>query len=229
MRTLFAGLVLLVMGGFVSGQVPLAPTVGPNEVLALLQSLPISPELKSKLQGEMSSALATGYLSPGVAFPFLQALSALPQAQIEQALSLVREALGEKLVVDPLLNEALKGLRLVRPWPEVMGMLQLRLALLKATGAVLQAHGLVPVPTPKGSSPFLSAKLVLELAWAIGDYLVAGGSPVDGATMESMVRNRLIRLRGTALPPEVVDPLIAVLSPALVQEIAGLALNPERR
>ena len=228
MRTLFAGLVLLAMAGLSSGQVPLAPAASPNDVLALLQSLSISPELKSELLGEVSSALATGQLSPGVAVPFLQALSALPQAQIEQTLSIVREALGEKFIVDPLLNETLKGLRLARPWPEVMGMLQLRLALLTATRTVLQAHGLVPI-TPKGISPSPSTKLVLELAWAIGDYLTSGGSPADGATMESMVRNRLVRLRGTALPPEVVDPLIAVLSPALVQEIAGLALNPERR
>jgi len=229
MRTLFAGLVLLAMAGLVSGQVPLGPAASPNDVLALLQSLSISPELKGELLGEVSSALATGQLSPGVAVPFLQALSALPQAQIEQTLNIVREALGEKFIVDPLLNETLKGLRLARPWPEVMGMLQLRLALLTATRTVLQAHGLVPVPTPKGISPSPSTKLVLELAWAIGDYLSSGGSPADGATMESMVRNRLVRLRGTALPPEVVDPLIAVLSPALVQEIAGLALNPERR
>ena len=228
MRTLFAGLVLLAMAGLVSGQVPQAPAASPNDVLALLQSLSISPELKGELLGEVSSALATGQLSPGVAVPFLQALSALPQAQIEQTLNIVREALGEKFIVDPLLNETLKGLRLARPWPEVMGMLQLRLALLTATRTVLQAHGLVPI-TPKGTSPSPSTKLVLELAWAIGDYLTSGGSPADGATMESMVRNRLVRLRGTALPPEVVDPLIAVLSPALVQEIAGLALNPERR
>ena len=228
MRTLFAGLVLLAVAGLASGQVPQAPAASPNDVLALLQSLPISPELKSELLGEVPSALATGQLSPGVAVPFLQALSALPQAQIEQTLSIVCEALGEKFIVDPLLLETLKGLRLARPWPEVMGMLQLRLALLTATRTVLQAHGLVPI-TPKGTSPSPSTKLVLELAWAIGDYLTSGGSPADGATMESMVRNRLVRLRGTALPPEVVDPLIAVLSPALVQEIAGLALSPERR
>jgi len=228
MRSFLAGLALLAVAGLSSGQVPLGPAASPNDVLALLQSLSISPELKSELLGEVSSALATGQLSPGVAVPFLQALSALPQAQIEQTLNIVREALGEKFIVDPLLNETLKGLRLARPWPEVMGMLQLRLALLTATRTVLQAHGLVPI-TPKGTSPSPFTKLVLELAWAIGDYLTSGGSPADGATMESMVRNRLVRLRGTALPPEVVDPLIAVLSPALVQEIAGLALNPERR
>jgi len=83
--------------------------------------------------------------------------------------------------------------------------------------------------TPKGTSPSPSAKLISELAWAIGDYLSPGGSPTDAATIESKVRERLVRLRGTALAPGVVDPLIAVLSPALVQEIAGLALNPERR
>lgn len=228
MRTFLAGLVLLAVAGLASGQVPLAPAASPNDVLALLQSLSISPELKNELLEEVPSAMATGRLSPQVAVPFLQALSALPQTQIEQTLSIVREALGEKFIVDPLLNETLKGLRLARPWPEVIGMLQLRLALLTATRTVLQAHGLLPI-TPKGTSPFPSTKLVLELAWAIGDYLSSGGSPADGATMESMVRKRLVRLRGTALPPEVVDPLIAVLSPALVQEIAGLALNPERR
>ena len=228
MRTFLAGLTLLVVAGLTWGQVPLGPAASPNDVLTLLQSLPISPELKSELLGEVPSALATGLLSPRVAVPFLQALSALPQAQIEQTLSLVHEALEEKFIVDPLLLETLKGLRLARPWPEVMGMLQLRFALLRATRRVLQAHGLVPM-TPKGISPSPSTKLISELAWAIGDYLSPGGSPADAATMESMVRERLVRLRGTALAPGVVDPLIAVLSPALVQEIAGLALNPERR
>ena len=228
MRTFLAGLALLVVAGLASGQVPLAPAASPNDVLTLLQSLPISPELKSELLGEVPSALATGLLSPRVAVPFLQALSALPQAQIEQTLSLVHEALEEKFIVDPLLLETLKGLRLARPWPEVMGTLQRRFALLRATRTVLQAHGLLPM-TPKGINPSPSTKLISELAWAIGDYLSSGGSPADAATMESMVRERLVRLRGTALAPGVVDPLIAVLSPALVQEIAGLALNPERR
>ena len=228
MRAFLVGLALLAVAGLASGQVPLAPAASPNDVLTLLQSLPISPELKSELLGEVPSALATGLLSPRVAVPFLQALSALPQAQIEQTLSLVHEALEEKFIVDPLLLETLKGLRLARPWPEVMGTLQRRFALLRATRTVLQAHGLLPM-TPKGTSPSPSAKLISELAWAIGDYLSPGGSPTDAATIESKVRERLVRLRGTALAPGVVDPLIAALSPALVQEIAGLALNPERR
>ena len=228
MRTFLAGLTLLVVAGLTWGQVPLGPAASPNDVLTLLQSLPISPELKSELLGEAPSALATGLLSPRVAVPFLQALSALPQAQIEQTLNLVHEALREKFIVDPLLLETLKGLRLARPWSEVMGTLQRRFALLRATRTVLQAHGLLPM-TPKGINPSPSAKLISELAWAIGDYLSPGGSPTDAATIESKVRERLVRLRGTALAPGVVDPLIAALSPALVQEIAGLALNPERR
>jgi len=43
------------------------------------------------------------------------------------------------------------------------------------------------------------------------------------------VETRLFRLRDRILPAELVDPVLEALSPALIQEIVELALNPERR
>ena len=234
MKKLFLPVLLLALGTATWGQVPLAPAVGPAEVLAFLQSMPIPTELKLDLTGEMTAAMAEGRLTPGVALPFLQECASLPPEQTEEVLLIVLHALAGEFIVDPLLNEALKGIRLSRPWPEVTGILRLRLALLEATRDVLTGQRLVPESPPPGyrstvPTPSPSAKVILETAWAIGDFLIAGGNPADGAGMEALVRMRLTRLSGSVLPSQVVNPLLAVLSPALMQEITRLALNPERR
>lgn len=221
------------VGGPVWGQVPLAPAVSPDAVVELVQGLSIPDDVKAQAQGELLAAMADGRLTPGVAFSFLSEIQDLSPGDQTDAVTTLDRALERGLILDPLLNEALKGLRLGRPWPEVQAVLSLRINLLIATDEVFRTHRLLPlqqfeVRAPQPSPP-PRAELVLETAWAIGDYLVAGGSPADVGPITSLVETRLTRLRGRVLPADLVDPVLASVSPALVQEIMELALNPERR
>lgn len=229
--------IAFLIGVLAGAQTPLAPPASPDQVLELLQALPAPPDLKESLAGELTAAMNEQRLTPGVALAFLGEVAELSQADREDALGILNHALAGGYILDPLLNEALKGLRLGRPWPEVAGVLKLRIRLLDATQQVLQWQGVVlrplgeaqPLPqrAPQPGPP-PEAALVLEIAWAIGDFLVAGGSPADAVSMVEKVEERLLRLRGL-LPVELVDHLLAELSPALVRQIVGLALSPERR
>ncbi len=231
------GLALLI-GVLGWAQTPLAPPASPEQVLELLQALPAPPDLKESLAGELIAAMNEQRLTPGVALAFLEEVAELSQADREDALGILNHALAWGYILDPLLNETLKGLRLGRPWPEVAGVLKLRIRLLDATQQVFQWQGVLLMPlgevqpfqlrAPRPGPP-PEAELVLETAWAIGDFLVAGGSPADAASMAREVEERLLRLRGWWLPAELVDRLLAELSPALIQQIVGLALSPERR
>jgi hypothetical protein len=234
MRKLALALTLclaLAAGGGAQISFPLAPQVAPEEVLAFLATLPVPEELKEPLAGEMLAGMSEGRLSPRIAMAFLQALSQLSPQEQAQGLEVMLSALMGEMIVDQLLNEALHGLRLASPWPQVLNILQLRLGLLSATQSVLSHHGLIPLRSAYSEAPpdLGCALLVLEVAWAIGDHLISGHSPADAAAMEELIHARLTRLRGTLLPVQLVDPLLAQLSPALVQEIVALALNPERR
>jgi hypothetical protein len=216
--------------------VPLAPAVPADEVLQLVQGLAIPDDLKAQVQAELVAAMAEGRLTPGVAYAFLSEVQSLSPGEQTDAMTMLVHALQGGFILDPLLNEALKGLRLNRPWPEVAGVLGLRINLLVAAQQVLGSQGLLASPAPQygfrttsASGPPPTAELVLETAWAIGDFLVAGGSPADLIPMTSLVETRLSRLRDRILPAELVDPVLEALSPALIQEIVELALNPERR
>lgn len=231
------GLVLL-MGGLGWAQVPLAPPATPDQVLELLQTLPAPPDLKQSLTGELIAAMQEARLTPGVALAFLKEVAELSQADREDALGILNHALAGGYILDPLLNAALKGLRLGRPWSEVAGVLKLRIRLLDTTQQVFQRQGVLLMPLGEAQpsvlrapqpGPLPEAKLVLETAWAIGDFLVAGGSPADAGSMAREVEERLLRLRGWLLPADLVDRLLAELSPALIQQIVGLALSPERQ
>lgn len=223
----------LIVAVFAVGQVPLAPVVGPNEVLAFLGTMALPEELRAALTPAMQMGMESGRLTPGVAYTALQSLASLSPAQATEALSLVLAALTGGFSGDPLLNEMLKGIRLSRPWKEIMTMVQFRLDLLRATRQVLTLRGVVSLTRlEKGIAMVPSTKdqlaLETEMAWAIGDFILSGRNPADGFEMESFVRQRLFYLRGV-ISPQVVDQLLAVLSPALVQEIINLALQPERR
>jgi len=227
---------LVLLGCWAWGQVPLAPAVPADEVLQLVQGLAIPDDLKAQVQAELVAAMAEGRLTPGVAYAFLSEVQSLSPGEQTDAMAMLVHALQGGFILDPLLNEALKGLRLNRPWPEVAGVLGLRINLLVAAQQVLGSQGLLASPAPRygfrttsASGPPPTAKLVLETAWAIGDFLVAGGSPADLIPMTSLVETRLFRLRDRILPAELVDPVLEALSPALIQEIVELALNPERR
>jgi hypothetical protein len=239
MRRIWALVVVVALGAWVGAQVPLAPLVSPPDVLGALSSLAAPEQLKSQLEPLLLAAMQGGRLTPGVAYAFLTEVRRLAPADQTSALNLLLEALQGKYQLDPLLNEALKGLRLRTPWPAVREVLALRIKLLDATQTTLERHGFALSISLKVSPlsrsqvvvayPSPQERLVMEVAWAVGDYLIGGGNPGDSEAIASLVRTRLQRLRDRVLPAKEVDPLLALISPSLVQEIMGMALNTERR
>ena len=236
LRLIPIAVVLLVSLG--RAQVPLAPVVSPQDVLGVLAGMSVSESLKGEVAPLLTGAMQGGRLTPGVAYAYLSEVGRLPPADQTSALELLLTALKGKYPLDPLLNEALKGLRLRTPWPQVREILGLRIRLLDATQTTLERHGfalsisfqVAPLSKARVTAAFpAQERLVLEVAWAVGDYLIGGGNPGNSAAIASLVKTRLQLLRGRVVPPSEVDPLLSMISPSLIQEIMGLALNTERR
>jgi len=226
MRGLGALALIAALGLCALGQVQYGPSATPAQVLELLEALAASPAMKWQTRGGLAAAMEDGRLTPQVAYALFLKLQGLSPGDQEAALQVLIEPLQGGYPLDRLFNEALKGLRLSRPWPEVEGVIRLRVGLLKATGQVLERYGLLPQPGMRTDN---GERLVLEVAWAVGDHLVAGGSPADTGGMSSLVKTRLARLRERVLPAWLVDPLLQAISPALLSELVGLALDQERR
>ncbi len=222
-------LVLVVVS--VAAQYPLAPAA-PGDVLAFLQTMSISAELKAALLPVLGSGLATGRATPQVSLLLLRQLAELPASQAEEALAVFHQALDRGFIVDTgltgssLMNGVLKLLQMGHPWETVIANLQLRYNLLVATQWVFLKYGIIGTGAQGPGGPLLPQdRLVLETAWAVGDFVL--GQPRE--PMEAFVRARLLNLSGSVLSKSTVDPLLAVLTGELLQEIAGGAFQPERR
>lgn len=212
----FAALLALAFAVGGTAQVPLSPSPTPTEVLDFLQTMPVSPQLKSALAPVLSVGLATKRASSQFALPFLRQLSVRPAAQAEEALTVIHRALQRGFIVDPLMTEVLKGLQMGQPWERVREILWIRYNSLVAAQQVLLRHGIVGVGSQAPGGPLLDQdRLILEMAWAVGDYHFV--QPQE--TLEAYVRARFLKLRGPVLPPNLVDPLLAVLTQDLVQQI----------
>ncbi len=204
----------LAVGG--TAQVTLSPSPASEEVLDFLQTMTVSPQLKAALTPVLSAGLATKRAAPQFALPFLRQLSVRPAPQAEEALTVIHRALERGFIVDPLMTEVLKGLQMGQPWERVREILWIRYNSLVATQQVLLRYGIVGVGSQAPGGPLLDQdRLVLELAWAVGDYYFV--QPQE--TLEAYVRARFLRLRGPVLAPSVVDPLLRVLTQDLVQQI----------
>ncbi len=70
-------------------------------------------------------------------------------------------------------------------------------------------------------------RLVLEIAWVVADYQLDPQPRAD--PLEVSVRVRLVNLSGSVLSPSIVEPVLAALTPELLQEIAGRVFQIERR
>ena len=231
MRWVALLLVLLAMGAV--AQVPSSPPPAtPGEVLAFLQTMPISPELRATLSPVLGAGLATGRATPQVSLALLRRLSALPPFQAEEALTVFRHALERGFIVDTgltgssLMNSVLKLLQMGQPWEAVALNLRLRYNLLVAAQEVLLQHGIIGPGAQAPGGPLLPQdRLVLEVSWAVGDFML--GQPRE--PMDGFVRRRLVSLSGTVLSEAVVGPLLAVLTPEMVREIERRAFQPEGR
>jgi hypothetical protein len=197
-------------------QVTLSPPPAAGEVLDFLQTMLICPDLRAKFAPVLATGLSAGRVSSQYALPFLQQLSVQPSAQAEEALAVIHRALERGFIVDPLMNDVLKGLQMRQPWERVKANLGIRYNSLVAAQHVLLQYGIIGIGPQAPGGPLLPQdRLVLEMAWAVGDYYFV--QPQE--TLEAYVRSRLLKLRGSVLDTSVVDPLLAVLTQDLVQQI----------
>lgn len=209
-------LILLVFAVGAMAQVTLSPPPAAGEVLDFLQTMLVCPDLKAKFAPVLATGLSAGRASSQYALPFLQQLSVQPSAQAEEALAVIHRALERGFIVDPLMNDVLKGLQMRQPWERVKANLGIRYNSLVAAQHVLLQYGIIGIGPQAPGGPLLPQdRLVLEMAWAVGDYYFL--QPQE--TLEAYVRSRLLRLRGSVLDTSVVDPLLAVLTQDLVQQI----------
>ena len=209
-------LILLVFAVGAMAQVTLSPPPAAGEVLDFLQTMLICPDLRAKFAPVLATGLSAGRASSQYALPFLQQLSVQPSAQAEEALAVIHRALERGFIVDPLMNDVLKGLQMRQPWERVKANLGIRYNSLVAAQHVLLQYGIIGIGPQAPGGPLLPQdRLVLEMAWAVGDYYFV--QPQE--TLEAYVRSRLLKLRGSVLDTSVVDPLLAVLTQDLVQQI----------
>ncbi|MFH1610112.1 MAG: hypothetical protein ABID40_05760 [Candidatus Bipolaricaulota bacterium] len=230
MRGLALVLALLSVGA--AAQFPLSPPPPPGDVLAFLQTMEISPELKAAFAPVLGAGLTTGRATPQVSLLLLRQLAELASSQADEALAVFHQALERGFIVDTgltgssLMNGVLKLLQMGYPWEVVVSNLRLRYNLLVATQGVLLQYGIIGTGAQGPGGPLLPQdRLVLETAWAVGDFML--GQPRE--PMEAFVRARLLNLCGSVFSKSTVDPLLAALTLELVQEIASRAFQPERR
>lgn len=221
MRIVAVAAVLLSMA--VSAQLVLPPAPSTDEVLDFLKTMPISAELKALFAPVLSAGLSTGRATPGVSPPFLRQIAALSPAQAEEVVWVIHHALDRGFITDPLMNDVLKVLQMGQPWEAVLTNLKIRYNLLGAAQQVLIQYRIVGVGPQGPGGPLLPQdRLVLEMAWAVGDFVIS--QPRE--SLEAFVRSRFVKLRGAVLDPGDVDRLLEALTAELVQQIAYRAYGP---
>lgn len=215
----------------------LALASSPADVLNLLQGMNLSPEFTAALSAALTAGFSSGRATPANTLLLLQTLQKIEPEKAERILEIVRYALAQGFIVDPgptgssLVNEALKLFRFGRSAEEVEGVLSARVSLLVSTRSVLSRYGLITVgPVGPGVPLTPQDRLVLELAWAVGDlFLWKGRSPEDPQFLPDVQKevNRMVGLG--VVKKEAASPVLAALTPEMLQEIVRLAFPRERR
>lgn len=217
--------------------VPSVPSPTPEEVLQFLSGMNLSPEFRAAFASVLRAGLATGRATPTVSLLLLRDLSALPREAVERLLEPIRFALAQGFIVDTglvgssMMNEVRKLLVLGRQPEEIEGVLRVRLAMLLATRSVLTRYELVaspPLPPDKPLPP--EERLVLEVAWAVSDFLLWEGGTLADPRLLGFVQTRLNQLCAVGvLSVEQCQRSVAALTLEMLQEIGRLAFQPERR
>lgn len=208
-----------------------------EEVLTFLSGMGLSPEFTAAFSSALSAAFRSGRATTVVTLLLLQDLAKLPAERAEGVLEIIRYALAQGVIVDTglagssMMNEARKFLALGRGCEEMERVLGLRLGLLLATRSALLRYGLIQLGPIGPETPVTPTdRLILEVAWAVGDFLLwEGGNPADPRFL-GYVRERLNRLGAVGvLAAEESGRIVAALTLEILQEIARIAFQPERR
>lgn len=238
MRIALLSLLFLAFSLFPASQgitIPLrVPT--PEEVLSFLRGMNLPPEFKAALAEALTLAFRSGRATTTVTLLLLQDLTAIPADKAERGLEIIRYALSQGFIVDTglagssMMNEARKLLALGRAWEEIEYVLSLRLNFLLATRNTSARYGLIHFGKIGPDVPLSpSDRFVLEVAWAVGDFVLwEGGNPGDPQIL-SFVRERLNRLAAVGVLPADAAKLTAALTLEILQEIVRLAFQPAER
>lgn len=213
------------------------PPPSPDEVLNFLGGMGLSPEFTAAFSFALLSGFKSGRVTTTVTLLLLQDLAKIPKEQAEEILEIIRYALSQGFIVDPgltgssMMNEVRKLLALGRSAPEIVQVLGARLRFLLATRSVLASRGLIPALIPSPEAPLTNSdRLILEVAWAVGDFILwEGGNPNDPRFL-GYVQGRLNRLCALGvLPMDVIREVSNSLTQEVLAEITRLAFQPERR
>ncbi len=208
----------------------------PEEVLNFLGGMNLPPEFKTALAEALTLAFRSGRATTTVTLLLLQDLMAIPPDKAERGLEIIRYAISQGFIVDTglagssMMNEARKLLALGRTWEEIEYVLSLRLNFLLATRSTLARYGLIQLGKIGPDVPLTpSDRFVLEVAWAVGDFVLWEGGNAGDPRILSFVRERLNRLCGVGVLPADVAKLAAALTPEILQEIVRLVFQPMER
>ncbi|MCS7240295.1 MAG: hypothetical protein NZ651_03505 [Candidatus Bipolaricaulota bacterium] len=241
MRAFLLSFFLLVCGtGLVFGEAVLpqsTPPPRPNEVIDFLSAMGFSPEFTGAVAAALTAGFNSGRATTTVTLLFLQDLAKIPREQAERGLEIIRFALSQGFIVDTgfagssMMNEARKLLALGRSWEEVERVLSLRLGFLLATRSVLARYAVISLSAIGPDVPLAASdRLVLELAWAVGDFILWEGGTLGDPRFLGYVQGRLDRLASVGvLSSALTGRTVAVLTPSILEEIVRLAFQPERR
>jgi hypothetical protein len=196
-----------------------------------------SPEFTQALSVALLASFNSGRATTTVTYYLFQDLARLPKDQAEQALEIIRYALSQGFIVDTglagssMMNEARKLLVLGRSGEEIVRVLGLRLGFLVATRSVLTRYGLISLSEIGPGVPLTPVdRLILELAWAVGDFVLWESGALHDPRLFGFVQGRLNRLASLGvLSPDVTGRVAAALTPTILEEIVRLAFQPERR
>jgi len=217
MKALMLGLTLLVLLMPASAQQ--GGERGLDNVLELVRDMPVEQSLRQATASALRDAVPAGRASPEVAYRYVSLARDLPPAEATSALQTLRAGLEGGLLVDRLMNEALKGDAMSLPWDQIGGVLELRLAFLLAARSEIGELQLGVEVCPQ-----TLRQATLEVGWAASDHVLQQESPDDVAGMTSRAAERLVRLRGAAPCPDTVDAVLEALTHELVGQIAARAL-----
>ncbi|MFO8034994.1 MAG: hypothetical protein R6U88_07585 [Candidatus Bipolaricaulota bacterium] len=191
-----------------------------GDVLELLETIQADKEVKQVTVTAIREFVPAGRASPEELCNYLDRVQLLPSEGASEALQIISSGLEQGLLVDRLMNEALKGWAMSRSWEDIRDVLELRLVFLShAQEAVAGLSVEVEL------CPDTLRQVVLEIGWATSDHIIAGESPEDADGITSRVERGLTHLRRTALCENTVDAVLEALTPELIQSIATRALR----
>ncbi len=238
MRKLWVAAFFLAFAGWAQVQFAL-PSVNPEDILQWIQRSTLPSQEKAIWLRILPQAFADELVDPKIAQVFFQRLVGTPPSFVSELTAVMEGLLEQKIPVTHLMNKVSQGIIMGRTWSVIINEIRLRAVVLSATHTVLSPYR--PLAEAKASVSVRVGgfeirtrtptweDVEVEIAEAVSDFIAGGGDIHDWSGMESLVRTRLLQLRGRGLPSYLVDHALQALTPDLMGEIVSQAFQIERR